>query len=272
MRRPRTSVTWPGSSFAPRRNRTRGLLPAAERRQTRASRAARRVAPARGRRGRPRRRARPDPRPIRPPRGRSAPVPLGRGPRTRRGRSCRRPHRARAARARRRGATRPLFLVGFDRRADLEHLAAPARIEAFCSGALRDCFELGARLLVVLGASVVVRERQALVLNRQADGVSEARDPPGELRGALVELEPVVSDVADAFDPDHGRRLGAGAAADAGDEQVGSRRGARARPSSRPGRVRGSASPRSARACRRRRRGARSAGATRGAEPADPSH
>ena len=74
--------------------------------------------------------------------------------------------------------------------------------------------------VLVLRAAVVVGEREALVLDRKGDGIPERGDSVGQLGGALVELETVVSDIADAFDADESLGLLAGSAADACDEQV----------------------------------------------------
>ena len=111
-------------------------------------------------------------------------------------------------------------LVGVDGRTDLEHLAPPARNESLLTRALRDATELRARCLLVRDLAVVVGEGEPLVLDGPLHRRTKARHQRGEFLRSWVELEPVVSDAADALDADESRRIVPCAAADAGDEEV----------------------------------------------------
>jgi hypothetical protein len=111
-------------------------------------------------------------------------------------------------------------LVGLDRRADLEHLAPPARDESFGSCPRGDVFELGAGLRLVAGLAEVVRKGQPLVLYLSADRVAEGRDSAAEIVGVREQLEPVVPHVADAGHAHDTLGVRARAAAHAGDEEI----------------------------------------------------
>jgi hypothetical protein len=111
-------------------------------------------------------------------------------------------------------------LVGGHRRANLEHLAAPPRDEPLLAGFLGDSLELGVRSGLVRSLPEVVGERQPLVLDLKADVVPERGDAACKLLGLGDELEPVIPDVADAFDSDKALGLLARPPADARHEQV----------------------------------------------------
>ncbi len=112
-------------------------------------------------------------------------------------------------------------LVGADGRAQLEHLAAEPGDEALVARAGRDRFEHRQRFGFVLGAAVVEGDGQRLPLDVvPVDGRGEVLQPAAPLGGPRFELEPVLADVDELVQPDDATRVGAGAAADAGDEGV----------------------------------------------------
>jgi Sulfite exporter TauE/SafE len=112
-------------------------------------------------------------------------------------------------------------LVPLDRRAQLEHLAAPVRPQPCGLGSRRNALELFARSRLVGGLAVVKGDREAFVL--VAPGPVELRElsqrfSPG--LGFRRELEPVHADVPNAVHTDESRGLFARTPADAGDQGV----------------------------------------------------
>ena len=129
--------------------------------------------------------------------------------------------------------------------------AGPSRARA-----LGDALELGARRVAVRVRAVVVREREALVLDGPVDGVAERVQAPAPLVGAVGELEAVAARRRSTpSTPTSSRRDGPGRPRDRADERVALDEAAEhvAR-LLRHGRVLGPRR-RSARACRRRRAG-----------------
>ncbi len=112
-------------------------------------------------------------------------------------------------------------LVRLDRRAQLEHLAAPVSPQPGSLGSHRNALELFAGGRFVAGLAVVKRDREALVL--AAPGPVELRELAQRLApglGLRRELEPVHADVSNSVHADESRCLLARAPADAGDQGV----------------------------------------------------
>ena len=85
---------------------------------------------------------------------------------------------------------------------------------------LGDFLQLGPRPSRVLVRAVVVREREALVLDRPVDGVAELLEPSAPLAGAFRELEAVTACDHHAVDADEVPRDVAGPSRDRADERV----------------------------------------------------
>ncbi len=85
---------------------------------------------------------------------------------------------------------------------------------------LGDALELGSRTLGILVYAVVVRQGEALVLDRPVDRAAELLQAVAPLACVVCELEPVTADDLDAVDSDQVARNDARSASHRADEGI----------------------------------------------------
>jgi hypothetical protein len=112
-------------------------------------------------------------------------------------------------------------LVRPHRRPQLEHLAPEARDQAFAPGARGDRAQHRERGLLVVRTAVVEADGERLPFDVvPVHAGSEGLEPVAPRQSLRLELEAVLADIDELVETDDSARIGARAAADAGNERV----------------------------------------------------